>query len=51
LCVGRKRIVKEEFRDFVVDLCELLDELCALLGGQLECGSWDLIGFDDIDTM
>src|SRR6266576_3879237 len=31
LCVGRERIVKEKFRDFVVDLRELLDQLCAFL--------------------
>jgi hypothetical protein len=33
LCVGRERIIKKKFRDFVVDLCELFDQLCAFLSG------------------
>ena len=33
LYVGRERIVEEKFCDFVVDLCELFDQLCAFLSG------------------
>ncbi len=33
LCVGREHTVKEKFRDFLVDLCELFDQLWAFLSG------------------
>lgn len=33
LCVGGQRIIKEKFRDFVVDFGELFDQLCAFLSG------------------
>jgi len=33
LCVGRERVVQEKLGDFLVDLRELLDQFCALLGG------------------
>ena len=36
--------------DLVVDLSKLLDELSALLGGQLEGRGWYPVRFDDIDT-
>ena len=40
----------EKIGDLVVDLSKLLDELSALMGGQLEGRSWYLVRFDDIDT-
>jgi hypothetical protein len=51
LLVGRQRVVQEEIGDLVVDLGELLDELCALLGRQLKGRGWDLVGFNDIDAV
>jgi hypothetical protein len=47
----RERVIQEEIGNLVVDLGELLDELCALLVGQLKGRGWDLVGFYDINTV
>jgi hypothetical protein len=50
LC-GWERVVQEKIGDLVVDLGKLLDELCALLGGQPEGRGSYLIRFDDINIV
>ena len=51
LCVGRERIVKEKVHDIIINFCNLFNQLGAFLGGQLEHGSWELIGFNNVDAM
>jgi hypothetical protein len=51
LYIRRECIVEEKSPDFIVDLCELLNQLCALLGSQFKAWEQDLIGFDNIDAI
>ena len=50
LCEG-ERVIQEKIGDLIVGLGKLLDELCALLGGQFEGRGWYLTRFDGIDTV
>jgi hypothetical protein len=43
LYIGWEHVVQEEFRDFVINLGELFDQLLPLLSSQFKRGRRDLV--------